>query len=79
MQGERERATLSYEIRLLNRDGGTALLYFAQCASDGDAKARVSNIKDARYDRYELWQGSRKVGEGPCLTDGPRNGGIPSD
>ncbi|HEV2563098.1 MAG TPA: hypothetical protein VGT78_13250 [Rhizomicrobium sp.] len=54
----------TYELRLLNRDGGMTLFYIAQCASDDDAKDHLQRIKDKRYHRYELWQGQRKICEG---------------
>jgi hypothetical protein len=56
----------TYEIRLLNRDGGMTLFYIAQCTNDDDAKGHLLRIKDKRYHHYELWQGQRKVCEGLC-------------
>jgi hypothetical protein len=55
---------MSYEIRFLNPDGATVLLYFTQCVSDRDALDRVTRIKDIQYDRFEVWDGARKVDEG---------------
>ncbi|HEX3675334.1 MAG TPA: hypothetical protein VHU87_13755 [Rhizomicrobium sp.] len=52
------------------------LLYFTQCVNDDDAFARVSRIKNVAYHSFELWDGSRKVGEGPC-PDG--DGAAPPD
>jgi hypothetical protein len=60
--------THTYEIRLLDRDGGTTLVYFLQCANEGDARDRVNRLQDVSYDRYELWDGLLKIGEGPRLT-----------
>lgn len=58
----------TYEIRLLDREGGTRLVYFLQCANDGDARDRVNSLQDVPYDHYELWDGPQKIGEGPRLT-----------
>jgi hypothetical protein len=64
----------TYEIRLLNRDGGTVLLYITQCANDGDALDCVRHMKDMDYARYELWDGSRKIGDGPRPDGAAING-----
>ena len=66
----------TYEIRFLNAGGGTVLLYFTQCTGDADALARASRIKNVAYHSFELWDGSRKAGEGPC-PDG--DGAAPPD
>jgi hypothetical protein len=59
----------TYEIRLLNGEGGTVLLHLTQCATDGDARDCVRRIRDVPYDRYELWSGLCKIDEGPRPAD----------
>ena len=55
----------TYEIRLLNGDGGMAIFYVTQCMDDDDAKNQILRMNGKNYERYELWQGQRKVCEGP--------------
>ncbi|MGH6872540.1 MAG: hypothetical protein ACREHE_13650 [Rhizomicrobium sp.] len=55
----------TYEIRFLDRQGALVLVYFAQCASDGDARSRVPRMTEVHYDHYELWNGTGLVAEGP--------------
>ncbi|HEY1631736.1 MAG TPA: hypothetical protein VGF56_10480 [Rhizomicrobium sp.] len=67
MDREERHPTLAYEIRLLNRSGGLAMIYMTQCLNDEDARERVRRIADATYDRFEIWQESRKIDEGQRL------------
>jgi hypothetical protein len=61
----------AYEIRLINADGSTALLYVTQCASDADAIHTAQTIKHATCERFEIWRGLHKIAEGPCAKQAP--------
>ena len=54
----------THEIRLINEDGDTSLVYLTSCASDEHARDTLARI-NAPYARFEIWRGLRKVAEGP--------------
>ncbi len=54
----------TYEIRLLKADGTVAMIHLTTCVSDDEAIARVADIRDIAFDRYEIRQDRRKVAEG---------------
>lgn len=54
----------AYEIRLLNAQGETILLYFTQSATEADARRRLADIRNVEYVKYEIWRGMTLLGEG---------------
>ena len=62
----------TYEIRLLKNDGSTAMLHMTVCATVQEAETRATTIGgDVRYERYEIWEGGRKVASGSNLKAAP--------
>jgi hypothetical protein len=53
-----------YEIRLLNRDGDTSLVYMTQCRSDEHAMQQLHAIKDFSYSHFEIHRRGIKILEG---------------
>jgi hypothetical protein len=54
----------AYEIRLLNAQDETILLYFTQSASEAGARRRLADIQKIDYAKYEIWRGLTLLGEG---------------
>ena len=50
-----------YEIRLINREGGTSLVYMTQCRSDEHAMQQLHAIKDFSYSHFEIRRQGIKV------------------
>ena len=66
----------AYEIRLLNAQGETILLYFTQSASEADARRRLADIRNIDYVRFEIWRGMTLLSEGQkdAPPEEPANG-----
>jgi len=56
----------TFEIRLLNSEGGTAMIHVTACDTVEQACERLAGIQGVSYVRYEIWQGGHKVLEGPA-------------
>jgi hypothetical protein len=54
----------AYEIRLLNAQGGTILLYFTQSACEADALRCLAGVHKIDYAKYEIWRGLTLLSEG---------------
>jgi hypothetical protein len=54
----------AYEIRLLNAQGETILLYFTQSASEAGARRCLADIRNIDYAKYEIWRGMTLLGRG---------------
>ncbi|HEY8948852.1 MAG TPA: hypothetical protein VIM56_08200 [Rhizomicrobium sp.] len=57
---------LTFEIRLLNGEGHTAMIHVTACDTVDEARERLAGIVGVHYVRYEIWQGGHKVLEGPA-------------
>jgi len=62
----------AYEIRLLNAQGDTILLYFTQSASEAGARRCLADLHKIEYAKYEIWRGMTLLGDGAKAT-GARN------
>jgi hypothetical protein len=54
----------TYEIRLLEKDGGTAMIHLTVCATTQEAEARAAAIENVGYDRYEIRVDGVKIASG---------------
>lgn len=55
---------LTFEIRLLDSEGGTTMIHVTACDTVEQACERLAGIRGVSYARYEIWQGGHKVSEG---------------
>lgn len=50
-----------YEIRFLNADGSTSLVFVTSCASDEHARETAERMKTAEFAGVEIWHGHQRV------------------